>query len=192
VSGLNIFLETILLVAMLLMCGLAVTTSVKVFRLRNKRLSWRAGKLAGFPLFSTIFLGISIILVVTMAKYGNNLELAASGFYLVISCAWFITSYFSSKGYITDHGIVKNVNDPAQTVAWHQICDFFECPVGDHNKFIFIYREEDIFAITMVRLQLTVPTKKEDAFKKIISHKLGRRISCFDEESIDINELINS
>ncbi len=191
-SGLNIFLETILLVATILMGGLAVATSVKVFRLRNKRLSWRAGKLAGFPLFSTIFLGISILLLITTAKYGNNLELIASGFYLVISCAWFVTSYFASKGYITDHGIVKNVNDPAQTVAWHQICDFFECPVRDHSKFIFIYREEDIFDVTMVRLQLTVPAKKEEEFKNLISHKLGRRISCFDKESIDINELINS
>jgi hypothetical protein len=140
VSGLNIFLETVLLIATLFMCGLAVITAVKVFRLRNKRLSWRAGRLAGFPLFSTIFLGISIILLVTMVKYGSNWEMAASGFYLVISCAWFVTSYFSAKGYITDHGIVKNINDPAQTVAWHQICDFFECRDGDHSKFIFIYR----------------------------------------------------
>jgi hypothetical protein len=187
--GLYIYFGAFLLLAASVMCGLAASTCVQVFRLRNKRLGWRAGTLKGFPLFSTIFLSISLLLAAATWNYGSRWEIAASAFYLLISVSWFITSYFSSKRYVTDHGMVKNVNDPAQTVAWHQVHDFFVQKSAKFYTYTFIYRERSPGRLKrLMRLEIIVPEKKHSAFKKLISHKLGRHISCYDDETIDVNE----
>lgn len=168
------------------MTGVAIRTCVLVFRLRNKRLSWRAGTLKGFPLFSTIFLGVGVIFAVAMSTAGGTEEMAVAALYLMISSAWFVSSYFASKRYITDHGIVKNVNDPAQTVAWYQIHDFFVQNVNGTPQYTFIYRRNNHDPLEkVIRLELQVPDKVQPDFKKLISYKLGRRISCY-EESIDV------
>ena len=168
---------------------LAMITCVQVFRLRNKRMSWRAGTLKGFPLFSSLFLIVSTALFVVMFNVGSFWDLAASWLYMVIACSWFISSYFSSKHYITDNGIVKNVNDPAQTVAWYQIHDFFEQQNRNKWSYTFMYREKGQQQLNnVVRLQLNVPEDKHETFKNLISHKLGRRISCYEEDVIDINQ----
>jgi hypothetical protein len=181
--GLNIYLAILLLVASVTIGGLAFTTTVQVFRLRNKRMSWRAGTLKGFPLFSTLFLGISILLSAIMWFNGSLWSISAAGLYLFISVSWFVSSYFSSKRYVTDHGIVKNVNDPAQTVPWHQINDFFAQELDHTTAYIFIYRPEE-HASQMVRLELNIPQKQVQPFKKLLKHKLGRRISCSEDSAV--------
>lgn len=149
-------------------------------------MSWRAGTLKGFPLFSTIFLAVSVVLAAMMWQNGGRTEMGGAMLYMMISSAWFISSYFASKRYITDHGIVKNVNDPAQTVAWHQIHDFFEQKTENGFEYTFIYRKNNNGKLEkVIRLQLLVPQYAHADFKKLISHKLGRRISCY-EESIDV------
>ncbi|HYW34025.1 MAG TPA: hypothetical protein VE868_01340 [Balneolaceae bacterium] len=189
-SLLDIFFGVLLLVVTLVLSGLAIATCIQVFRLRNKRLCWRAGTLAGFPLFATIFLLVSMVLLGVMCKFSGGWKITASVLYLLISFSWFIASYFSSKRYITDHGIVKNVNDPSQTVAWHQIYDFFERSSGNHCSYIFIYQKNNHrHPKKMVRIQLKIPDKKNDEFKNLISHKLGHRLKCFEEDAFDISEL---
>lgn len=183
---LNIYIGILLLFMAVVMVGVAVRTCVQVFRLRNKRLNWRAGTLKGFPLFSTLFLAVSIIFGTTTGMTGGNTEIAAASLYMIIAGAWFVSSYFASKRYITDHGIVKNVNDPAQTVAWYQIHDFFEQKVDGTPQYTFIYRKNNDEPLEkVIRLQLQVPEEIHPDFKKLIYHKLGRRISCY-EESIDV------
>jgi hypothetical protein len=190
VSALEIGFEILLSIFALLIIGLAGMTAIKVFRLRNKRFSWRAGTLGGYPLFSTIFLLISFTLLGVACVYGNSWKISAAILYIIISCAWFTASYFSSKYYITDYGIVKNVNEPDQTVAWHQINDFFEQSDGKYSTFIFFYqRKNDENVPQMVRLPLRVPERKLASFKKLITHKLGQRLNCFEEKGIDISKL---
>lgn len=106
-STLELVFEILLTIFAMVMIGLACTTAVNVFRLRNKRLSWRAGTLKGFPLFSTIFMLVSFALLGVMCVYGNGWEIAAAILYIILSGAWFLASYYSSKHYITDNGIVK-------------------------------------------------------------------------------------
>ncbi len=85
--------------------------------------------------------------------------------------------------------MVKNVNDPAQTVAWHQVHDFFVQKSGKTYAYTFIYRERSLGLLKRVmRLEIIVPERKHAAFKKLISHKLGRHISCCDDEMIDVNQ----
>lgn len=185
-SELNIYIGMLLLFMAIVMMGVAVRTCVQVFRLRNKRLSWRAGTLKGFPLFSTIFLAVSSIFGATLGMSGEAENMTVASLYIIIAGAWFISSYFASKRYITDYGIVKNVNDPAQTIAWYQIHDFFEQKVNGTPQYTFIYRRNNQDPLEkVIRLELQVPDHIEANFKKLISHKLGRRISCY-EESIDV------
>lgn len=163
---------------------------LNVIRLRNVRLSWKSGKLRGYPLFSTLFL-ISTILVGAMAMYRGSLEeVIAAVLYGWLGICWFTTSYFASKRFITDNGIVKNVNEPSQTVAWHQIRDFVEKEHENYTDYIFIYgtngAEEKPH--DLIRLELNVPNKEKESFEKLISHKLGRRIRCYIKDEINVQQ----
>lgn len=173
--------------------GAAVLTAsalINVMRLRNVRLSWKAGKLQGYPLFSSLFLLTALIAGGIALYQGGMEELVASGLYTWLGICWFTTSLYATKRFITDHGIVKNVNEPSQTVAWHQIRDFVE-QEGRNGKaeYIFIYGSDGALENEkLIRLELDVPGKQKKAFQKLISHKLGRRIRCYMDEDINIEQ----
>ncbi len=170
-------------------CLLAFATMANAVRLRNVRMSWNAGRMKGYPLFSTLFL-LCTLVYVGFGWYGEEpMHVAVASAYLLLASGWFATSFLASKRYITDHGIVKNVNDPSQTIAWYQIRDFVEQQKHDNILFIFIYTETAGNSDKMIRLELRVPPGKVERFKKIISHKLGRRITCYGTESIRIEQI---
>lgn len=186
---LNIVLLALLAVLTLGAAVLATVAVVNVIRLRNVRLSWKSGKLRGYPLFSTLFL-LSAVLVGGIAWHqGSMEEIVAAGFYGWLGICWFTTSYFATKRFITDYGIVKNVNEPSQTVAWHQIRDFVEKEGKTHTHYIFIYcADKTTTTDELIRLELDVPHKREKAFQKLISHKLGSRIRCYMKDDINVEQ----
>ena len=152
------------------------------FRLRNVRLNWRAGKMKGYPLFATLFLlligGLSgiVFLIEDTSNY------MIFGAYFWIGGMWFISSYLASKHYITDHGIVKNLNEPSQTIPWFQIMDFVEREHAQGSEFTFTYSEMDkSLTKGYKQLRLFVPLSRRKAFKKVLSLKLK---SQFKEETI--------
>lgn len=167
---------------------MATATLFNVVRLRNVRLSWKAGKVLGYPLFSTLFVCSTLIVGGIALYYGSVEEIIAAGLYGWMGGCWFFTSFVATKRYITDHGIVKNVNEPMQTIAWHQIRDFVEKEKENHIHYIFIY-SADIYDSTskLIRLELLVPLRKKEAFRNLVSHKLGRRIRCYIKDDDDIN-----
>lgn len=168
---------------------LACSTLINVVRLRNVRMSWKAGRMKGYPLFSSVFLGFTIIGMAVSLYDQSFSQFVVSTLYLLLAGGWFTTSFLSSKRYITDHGIVKNVNEPSQTIAWYQIRDFVEKQQGNKLTFIFIYSEDfEENPENLIRLELSVPSHCVYAFKKLISHKLGRRINCYTEDTIRIEE----
>lgn len=167
---------------------LATIALTNVIRLRNVRLSWKAGKLRGYPLFSTLFLITALIGGAIAVYRGSTVEVVASGFYVWLGFCWFTTSYLATKRFITDYGIVKNVNEPSQTVAWHQIRDFIEKEGKNKTHYVFIYESGgNKKTDRLIRLELDIPHRQKDSFQKLISHKLGRRIRCYVKEDIDID-----
>lgn len=151
-------------------------------RLRNVRLNWRAGKMKGYPLFATVFLGLigSLGIVVFLIEDTTNYQIFAA--YVWIGCMWFVSSYLASKHYITDHGIVKNLNEPSQTIPWFQILDFVEREGLYNSEFTFTYSEMDkSLTEGYKQLRLNVPIAKRKSFQKIVSLKLK---SQFEEESL--------
>ncbi len=152
------------------------------FRLRNVRLNWRAGKMRGYPLFATVFLGLIGALGSIVYFIGDTENYTIFAAYVWIGCMWFVSSYLASKHYITDHGIVKNLNEPSQTIPWFQVMDFVERESLQGSEFTFTYSEMDK-SLTQgyKQLRLFVPVTKRKAFKKVVSLKLKSR---FEEESL--------
>lgn len=166
---------------------LAVYTLSNALRLRNIRISWKSGKLRGYPLFSTLFLGFNIAAAAVVFSAGLEHYYTIIGCYLWLGLCWFTSSYFSSKSYITDHGIVKNINDPSQTIAWHQINDYVEKPSTQGSDYIFIYHQNSLKRVhhKMIRLELSVPDKKIGKFDKIVALKIGRILTPVMDSSHD-------
>jgi hypothetical protein len=144
------------------------------FRLRGVRLHWRAGKLMGYPLFATVFLVlVGLLSMVSIVILQDTLYYPIFLGYFWMGSMWFISSYLSSKHYITDHGIVKNINDPAQTIPWYHIVDYVEHPTNKGIQYMFSYaqpntQEQEHFN----QLRIEVPHSHTLAFNKIISIKL--------------------
>lgn len=161
---------------------LAMVTLTNMIRLRSVRQVWRYGKLFGYPLFATIFLGFSLVITSVVWYNGLDQHIASMLCYIWIGVNWFVASHLMNKRYITDNGIVKNINDPSQTVAWHQVRDYVEYQQEKGSQFAFFYTpshsiQDSGSSIHNMRLELTVPEKEVEEFKRILSRKLGRRFS---------------
>ncbi|PKD43824.1 hypothetical protein [Rhodohalobacter barkolensis] len=168
---------------------LAAYSISNAWRLRNIRLSWKCGKFFGYPLFSTLFLTFSVLVGVYVAYAGLDQYKIILGSYSWMGMSWFLASYFSTKVYVTDHGIVKNVNDPSQTIAWHQIRDYVEKPTEKGSDYIFIYDGRGDFESRykrFVRLELLVPDEKCSKFDKLVTLKIGKTMSPVPGASFDI------
>ena len=167
---------------------LAFITIMNALRLRNVKLTWNSGRLAGYPLFSTVFLFFSLGLLLLAWYNGQNNVYKTLACYNWMGLTWFTASYLMSKRYITDHGIVKNINDPSQTIAWNRISDFVSRTESvtrkDQHNYLFLYMVEQMPPCQnecqkqCIRLDLDVPRKKQQVFQKILTQKLGRRFNC--------------
>lgn len=168
---------------------LALYSIANAVRLRNVRMSWNTGKLNGYPLFSTLFLLSTVGIITLVFQLQLNQYYTIFGCYAWMGLSWSVSSYLASKSYITDHGIVKNINDPSQTVAWHQICDYVEKPQSKGSEFVFMYQNpsgSDEDGPNLIRLELHVPDRKISKFEKIIALKIGRSMTPVTDTSFDI------
>lgn len=158
---------------------LTFITMSNVLRLRNVILTWKAGRLIGYPLFASLFLAFSLTLFALSIYFHRFDHLGIFACYGWAGINWFISSYLMSKRYITDHGIVKNINDPSQTVAWHRVNDFVERENKDSVSYTFFYTLDDELTgqTKSIRLELIVPQGQRKLFTKILNYKLNRRFS---------------
>jgi hypothetical protein len=171
---------------------LALYSIGNVVRLRNVRMSWNSGKMAGYPLFSTLFLFSAAAITAVAITYELTQYYTILACYSWMGVSWWISSYIASKTYITDHGIVKNINDPSQTIAWHQICDYVERPKSRGSDYLFMYQNlggDNETDRSVVRLELFVPDRKVEKFEKIVSLKVGKYLSSVSDIPIDIETL---
>ncbi len=187
-SQLLIHFFTGLLVVFCIASTLMATYSVlNKYRLRGVRLHWRAGKLKGYPLFASLFLlliGVLSLFAILVFKDQTHTPFFMA--YLWMGSMWFISSYLSSKHYITDHGIVKNINDPAQTIPWYLIMDYVEHSNEQGSNYMFSYvHPKGVGHEAFNQLRLQVPTSQTQAFKKIIALKLQLKLD--NDEVPEIN-----
>lgn len=159
-------------------------------RLRKIRLSWRAGKLRGYPLFATVFIGLIFILSAIVFFLEDVSRYPIFLAYIWIGSMWFVSSYLASKYYITDYGIVKNINEPSQTIPWFQILDYVEHPQEDGVEYLFNYSEMDKSVTEGYKqLKFFVPESRYNAVKKIVSLKLENKIEGQSIPDIDLKRI---
>ncbi len=179
---LTIFFRGVIVVFTIASTLLAGYSFQNKLRLRKVRLSWRAGKMKGYPLFATVFLGLILALSAIVFFLEDVARYPIFLAYLWIGSMWFISSYLASKYYITDYGIVKNINEPSQTIPWFQILDYIERSQKSGVEYQFNYAEMDKTVTDGYKqLKLFVPQSRYKAVKKIVSLKLENK---FDEQSI--------
>ena len=181
-SHISYLFDGLLLIFTLSATMLGAITVSNAMRLRNIQLSWNGGHLGGYPLVSTIFMLFTFLLLV-FAFWIEPQSIMKVAAYNWIGVNWFLVSHLSAKVYISDYGVVKNVNDPSQTIPWHQIIDLVEREEGGKTTYTFLYfnkdqKYRDRNDKKCVRLELVVPSRKKKAFRKILSFKLGRRFNC--------------
>ncbi len=169
---------------------LMIVTASNALRLRKVEISWKSGKLFGYPLFSSLFLTFSLIItawVYTQQLYQYTVPMMC---YNWIGLTWFVSSYLTSMRFVTDHGIVKNINDPSQTVAWSRIMDYVERNAGKFQTYTFFYPDfHPGNQSRSIRLELNVPAEKQSSFRNILQNKLGRRFSLGELENAGIKQL---
>ncbi len=187
---LSIFFRGVVLffaVASTLMAGYSLQNKL---RLRKVRLSWRSGKLKGYPLFATVFLVLTLTLVSIVVVNGYSTRYGILFAYLWIGCMWFVSSYLASKYYITDYGIVKNINDPSQTIPWFQILDYVERDGKKGKEYLFSYSEMNkSIREGYQQLKLFVPYRQHEAVKKIVSLKLENKLEGQSIPDIDLKRI---
>ncbi|WP_232802866.1 hypothetical protein [Gracilimonas amylolytica] len=187
---LSIFFRGVVLffaVASTLMAGYSLQNKL---RLRKVRLSWRSGKLKGYPLFATVFLVLTLTLVSIVVVNGYSTRYGILFAYLWIGCMWFVSSYLASKYYITDYGIVKNINDPSQTIPWFQILDYVERDGKKGKEYLFSYSEMNkSIREGYQQLKLFVPFRQHEAVKKIVSLKLENKLEGQSIPDIDLKRI---
>jgi hypothetical protein len=176
-SGFQIVMLAMLAFATLSFTLLAMVTVSNAWRLRNPLITWRCGKLFGYPLFASIFLAFTITAGFVLYFSGLEGMLPAMLCYTWIAITWLFSSDQMSKRYITDNGIVKNVNDPSQTIVWSGITDYLDKQVKGGKIYIFFYMQPATAATSrqVNRVELFVPDSRLVAFQKLLDFKLRRR-----------------
>lgn len=188
----SIFFQGVIVLFTIASTLLAGYSVMNKFRLRNVRMSWRAGKMWGYPLFATVFLVLigSLGIVAFIRNDVTNYPYFAC--YVWIGCMWFVASYLASKHYMTDYGIVKNINEPSQTIPWFQILDQVEREEKGGVEYSFSYSELDrSLTDGFKQLKIYVPNSKRKAFEKVVSLKLKNRFVGLELPDIDLKSLQN-
>lgn len=176
-------------IASTLLAGYSVSNKL---RLRKIRLSWRSGKAGGYPLFATVFLALTLTLSTIVFGIKDVTKYPIFACYGWIGLMWFISSYLASKHYITDYGIVKNINEPSQTIPWFQILDFVSRNDKNGVQYLFTYSEiEKSLKDGFNQLKLEIPASKQKEFEKVVSLKLKSRFEGQELPDIDLKSLQN-
>ena len=188
----SIFFQGVIVLFTIASTLLAGYSVMNKFRLRKVRMSWRSGKMWGYPLFATVFLGLIGSLGIVAFVLNDVTNYPNFACYVWIGCMWFVASYLASKHYMTDYGIVKNINEPSQTIPWFQILDQVEREEKGGVEYSFSYSELDkSLTDGFKQLKIYVPNSKRKAFEKIVSLKLKSRFEGQELPDIDLKSLQN-
>lgn len=167
VLGLSVVISTLL----------SLHTGILTRRLRNRMISWsdrRHLRHLRVPAFALILTVMATAVLAYHLYTGTYTYIYYELAYLWLGITWGVTYRWMSKRYITDHGIVKNVLVPSQTISWTQIVDYVERTFPNHSEYTFLYQGQQPDERTLQRLTLEVPQALDTRFKNILLYKLDR------------------
>lgn len=156
---------------------LVLKSWVNTRRLRNVLMSWNAVSTSRWPLFPSVFLGIAAVAILANMVIGFHSWHVQELVYLWMGLSWFAACRMMDITYITAHGIVKNINDPSQTVAWHHVNDYMELEETQGTSFTFFFATRKKAALKAQRVRIHVPDSQKAAFQKILRYKVDRQLT---------------
>lgn len=159
-------------------------------RLRNCIQHWRDPGLGGIPQFPALFLALALGVSLYHAWVGEASYRAYEASYLWLGLNWYAAYHLMSKRYITDYGIVKNINDPSQTIAWNRVNDYLELPREGYTEFTFFFTSSESGQLRSHRIKLKVPNKEYETFRRLLTFKVDRHLARPWSETTDIERLL--
>lgn len=167
-----------------LLVGLAVmTTLFCVMTIRNLIgyshliMSWKNGKIAGYPTGSVILLVVAVIILIAGFTLPSDTATWMLLLYGWSTLCWFIVSYLTSKYYVTETGIVSELNDRSKLLEWNCILDFVERDLNDRYvtyTFFYVERTSGTDSHELKRVEVKVPANRSEFFKNIIKLKMDK------------------
>jgi hypothetical protein len=157
-------------------------------RLRNCIQTWSDPGFESIPVFPSVFL------LTVMAFVGLNVLNGVQSYrwyeviYFSMGLNWVVAYRMMTKRYITDNGIVKNINDPTQTVPWNRINDYVVREKDTYTEYTFFFTSGDLNTLRSNRIQLKVPHDKYESFRKILTYKVDRHINQVWSETSDFEQ----
>ncbi len=159
-------------------------------RLRNRIRQWRDPGLHGVPMFPALFLSLALGASIYHVAVGESAYRAYEISYIWLGLNWYAAYHLMSKRYITDHGIVININDPSQTIAWTRVNDYLELPREGYTEFTFFFTSSESGQLRSHRIKLKVPNREYEAFRRLLTYKVDRHLAKPWSETSDIERLL--
>jgi hypothetical protein len=188
----QLFLSAFIVALAAFVLGSTVLTAWTWFntqRLRNCIQTWKDPGLHGVPIFPAIFTAV-VVSVSVYNTLANTYDYRLYEFvYLWLGINWYVAYHLMSKRYITDFGIVKNINDPSQTIAWSRVNDYLELSREGYTEFTFFFASEESSGLRSHRIKLKVPNAEYETFRRILTYKVDRHLSHTWFETSDIERL---
>ena len=155
-------------VTFLLLC----VTVMNRLRVRHVLLAWRHGRLLGWPVWPSLFLGAVLLFAGGAVAAGQPMPTTLVAGYVLGGVFWFTAGLFSTSVLVTEHGLICQANRTGQTMAWEQVVDYFEVASEKQGHYVFFYQDP---SRGRCRMELTVPRVQQAAFRKVIGDKLDAR-----------------
>ncbi len=157
--------------------ALTVWTWMNTRRLRNRMMSWHDSGITKWPVFPSLFVALCVAAIAVNALMGRHDFHVYEACYLWTGLNWMASYRMMGKRHITDYGIVKNINDPSQTIAWHQINDYLEQERPGATEFTFFFVENGGDGLRSHRIRLNVPADRYETFRRILTYKVDRHLT---------------
>ena len=149
-------------------------------RVRRPRLVWRTGPLTGVPIGPSLFLGGVAGALAVAGLTGSAVAPSVGVGYPAGGLFWFVATWLARSVVITDYGLVHDLPRLHRAVAWRQIVDYVDTTREGRPHFIFFYRDADD---QHRRLDLPVPDRCVDPFRRLVSAKLDDRLAAPAEQA---------
>lgn len=150
-------------------------TLISHLRVRRALLSWQQGRWGGIPIGPACFLIAALAGLGYALVQGHPVRPSVLVGYPAGGAFWLVAAYLARTVFVTEYGIIHDVNRISQAVAWSQMADYFVVETERESRYVFFYREEG--SSQRCRLEVTVPARHTEVFQQIVYQKLEARFA---------------
>lgn len=149
-------------------------------RIEHVMLTWRTGRVGGLPIWPSLFIGLVLVFLACALATDQPLHPAIFAGYVAGGICWFVAVYLSQTVFVTECGLVADVNHVRGAVSWGEVIDYFDASQDASGRaYVFLYRDADG---QRRRFEVSVPAHCEEQFRAIVTEKLDLRFDLAVQE----------